>query len=440
MAGIFISYRREDSAGHAGRLFDALAEHFGRERVFMDVVGIEPGLDFIDAIDKAVSSAEVMVAVIGRNWLSCKDGGGQSRLCDPRDFIRLETEAALKRGIRVVPVLVQGAPMPSETDLQDDLKPLARRQAVELSDSRWESDTRRFIKILEGMTSQGRKKKFLLWAVAGVSALVLAGLAAWQFRPVPAPQTTGTSRVEASASHGTPGDLAASEGSAKSGRAMFSPERLDYAQQAVASKGESRNVTITNRGAGKLDIGVTIIEGNAMGDYAIVRNECLGTTLQPGKECVIGVDFQPTAAGNRAAQLTLRGYSMELLGEIGLAGTGQTQTAGARPARILHFIYANGQLCYGVENARSTRIDPVPGAVQSMTKECVAYKPETTRTLTLVATGDDGKDVQRQLTVKADKPDGGKLKSPRCTEILLRAQIGAPLSAADQELLRKECK
>jgi len=106
MPGIFISYRREDTAGHAGRLFDRLTQHFGKGRIFMDVSDIEPGTDFVEAIDKAVGSCDILIVVIGREWLTCADPGGHRRLDDPNDFIRLEAATALKRNIRVIPVLV----------------------------------------------------------------------------------------------------------------------------------------------------------------------------------------------------------------------------------------------------------------------------------------------------------------------------------------------
>ena len=118
MKGIFISYRREDSAGYAGRLYDRLATQFGADNVFMDVEGIEPGVDFVDAIGRAVGSCEVLIVIIGREWLSAGHEG-KRRIDDPSDFVRIETAAALVRGIRVVPVLVEGAAMPRADELPD---------------------------------------------------------------------------------------------------------------------------------------------------------------------------------------------------------------------------------------------------------------------------------------------------------------------------------
>lgn len=151
MDGIFISYRRDDSAGYAGRLYDRLVPRFGAARVFMDVEGIEPGADFVTAIEEAVGSCRVLVVIIGDEWLSTQDAAGRRRLDDPHDFIRLETVTALTRGIRVVPVLVGGALMPRAEDLPEDLKPLARRQAIEISHKQWEATTDELIQALEGM-------------------------------------------------------------------------------------------------------------------------------------------------------------------------------------------------------------------------------------------------------------------------------------------------
>ncbi|MDP2786110.1 MAG: toll/interleukin-1 receptor domain-containing protein, partial [Sulfurimicrobium sp.] len=104
------------------RIFDRLREKFGRDKVFMDVAGIEPGVDFVEAIDRAVGSCDVLLVIIGKKWHTCVDASGKKRLDDTQDFIRLETATALRRDIRVIPVLVQDAAMPGEGDLPDDLK------------------------------------------------------------------------------------------------------------------------------------------------------------------------------------------------------------------------------------------------------------------------------------------------------------------------------
>jgi len=149
MRAIFISYRREDAEGHAGRLFDDLVAHFGEKSVFMDVAGIEPGRDFRRAIDEQVASCGVLLAVIGKTWLDATDASGRRRLDDPMDFVRLETSSALKRDIPVIPVLVRDATMPRAEQLPADLVDLAYRNSVELTHARWDSDVQVLIKALQ---------------------------------------------------------------------------------------------------------------------------------------------------------------------------------------------------------------------------------------------------------------------------------------------------
>jgi hypothetical protein len=151
---VFISYRRRETAGHAGRLYDRLAEHFGDERVFMDL-RMEPGLDFVEQIDEAVTHCDALLSLIGAQWLDMRDAHGHRRLDDPNDFARLEVEAALARDVRVIPVLLQDAKMPEPEDLPESLAPLARRHAIELSDERWDYDVGRLIEVLDRTIGNG---------------------------------------------------------------------------------------------------------------------------------------------------------------------------------------------------------------------------------------------------------------------------------------------
>lgn len=155
MAGrIFINYRRGDDPGHTQALFQRLESAFGRDRLFMDVQGyIDRGEDFVRAIKTQVAACDVMLAVIGPQWLSIKDGGGLRRLDDPDDFVRLEIVSALDHGKRVIPVLVNNAVMPSAKDLPDALKPLAYRNATRLTLERFAADCIDLIKDL-GQVSQ----------------------------------------------------------------------------------------------------------------------------------------------------------------------------------------------------------------------------------------------------------------------------------------------
>lgn len=155
MSKIFVSYRREDSSGYAGRLVQDLNSCFGDENIFQDIEAIESGEDFVAALDHAVGSCSVLLALIGPGWLTETDLNNKPRLENPEDFVRLEIAAALQRNIRVIPLLVQGAVMPSADDLPDELKPLARRQAHEISDTRWDYDVEQLIDSLKKIPDIG---------------------------------------------------------------------------------------------------------------------------------------------------------------------------------------------------------------------------------------------------------------------------------------------
>ncbi|HEX2027882.1 MAG TPA: toll/interleukin-1 receptor domain-containing protein [Nitriliruptorales bacterium] len=146
---IFICYRREDTSGYAGRLYDRLRTHFGSHDVFIDIDDIEPGADYVELIDRMARSVDTLIVLIGPRWLLARDRAGNRRIDDSDDFVRLEISAALDRGVRVVPVLVQGAVMPEPAELPPALAPLARRNAIELSDARWDYDAERLIRAIE---------------------------------------------------------------------------------------------------------------------------------------------------------------------------------------------------------------------------------------------------------------------------------------------------
>jgi hypothetical protein len=125
-----------------------MAVRLGAGRVFKDVDTIEPGDDFAEVITGAVQACAVLLAVIGGRWLTAAGPDGR-RLDDPDDFVRLEIEAALARGVRVIPVLVDGTTMPRPVQLPASLAPLARRQAIELSHSRFSADLTGLLKLLD---------------------------------------------------------------------------------------------------------------------------------------------------------------------------------------------------------------------------------------------------------------------------------------------------
>jgi len=148
MSGIFICYRRKDTDYIAGRLDNHLADHFGRDQVFIDINTMKLGADFADTIDTFVGSCDALVAVIGNDWLS-DDGEGRRRIDQPADWVRQEIASALERDVLVVPVLVETARMPSEVELPLSLRKLARRNALDLSAARWTYEVERLIEVLE---------------------------------------------------------------------------------------------------------------------------------------------------------------------------------------------------------------------------------------------------------------------------------------------------
>ena len=186
---IFISYRREDSAHAAGRLYDRLRQHFGKDRIFMDIDTIELGVDFARRIEDAVSLCDVVLVLIGKDWLHVGDSEGRMRLDDHDDFVRLEISTALERDIYVIPVLIDGATMPSENELPDVLTMLARRNGIPVDHVRFDRDVDKLIESLDDTVkriSKARKVKQTAsspmpkpkcqWVVGVVAFLVLAGI------------------------------------------------------------------------------------------------------------------------------------------------------------------------------------------------------------------------------------------------------------------------
>jgi hypothetical protein len=146
---IFISYRRQDTAAYAGRIYDRLSAKYGEHNVFMDIDRIEPGQDFVDAINHSVAEAGVLLVLVGREWIKMTDKSGVPRLDNPEDFVRLEILAGLEQKTVIIPVLLADAEMPSAQALPAPLQPFARRNAIEISDSRFHSDVDRLIEAIE---------------------------------------------------------------------------------------------------------------------------------------------------------------------------------------------------------------------------------------------------------------------------------------------------
>lgn len=208
MSGIFISYRREDSAAHAGRLYDRLSAHFGAPQVFIDVDDIQVGAEFTAQIEARVAACDAMVVVIGKSWLAARDGHQKSRLSDPNDFVRREVSSALRRRVLVIPVLVGGAVMPKAEDLPADMRGLAGRNALHVEDREFQRDTDILIaaleKRLQGNTPAAktareqekvelRKKLFrrLIWKVP-IILLLVSFAVWWEWRKQPSADSTSS--------------------------------------------------------------------------------------------------------------------------------------------------------------------------------------------------------------------------------------------------------
>lgn len=146
---IFISYRVKDTQAATGRLVDALKQYFDDDQIFMDIDKIEPGLDFTEVIPRYLDSSEVMLAIIGPDWMAYNKDKNTYRIHEPHDWVRVEIATALQRNIRVVPVLLEGASLPEEDQLPDDLKPLLRRQSYEISNKRWKFDSEQLVDFLK---------------------------------------------------------------------------------------------------------------------------------------------------------------------------------------------------------------------------------------------------------------------------------------------------
>jgi hypothetical protein len=151
-AKVFISYRRDDSAGHAGRVHDRLEREFGRDLVFMDVDAIPLGADFAEVLSAEVAECDVLLAIIGSSWLDARDEHGHRRLETEHDFVRIEIAAALKRRIAVIPILLDGARMPTAEQLPSEIKSLAHRNALDVRHASFHADVDRLIRGLRSLS------------------------------------------------------------------------------------------------------------------------------------------------------------------------------------------------------------------------------------------------------------------------------------------------
>lgn len=176
-AQVFISYRRDDTAGYARAVADELARRFGPERVFIDVDDIAAGQPFAQAIARSVARSSVLLVLIGRRWAGPAEAGavGPARIHDPADFVHREVAAALARGLRVIPVLFDGAPMPAAASLPPPLRALAGRNALAIDGTRWAADVARLVQALAPALPAAPRRRW----IAAALLLAAAGAGAW---------------------------------------------------------------------------------------------------------------------------------------------------------------------------------------------------------------------------------------------------------------------
>jgi hypothetical protein len=172
--GVFISYRREETAGQAGRLYKRLSDRFGEDRVFRDIDSIASGVDFTNRIIEDLSVCNVLLALVGRHWSVITDSKGTRRLDNPGDYVRVEIEIALQRDIPVIPVLVDGAALPQADDLPPSLRPLTRRQARKLSHTSFQSDVTRLISDVDKVMERRKPSRLTVTSIRAPAADVPA--------------------------------------------------------------------------------------------------------------------------------------------------------------------------------------------------------------------------------------------------------------------------
>ena len=188
MNDIFVSYRRSDSSWIVGHLLDRLEATFGRQHIFRDVESIDYGQDFGSVINQALASCEVMLVIIGDDWIGIQDDLGTPRLQNSEDWVRIEVSKALERGIHVIPVLVEPAEMPSKDQLPENLKPLATRNSARLrGDPDFDGDTERLFeaiaKCLSRTPSTARRSLVKRVVLAIAMVVILSALTLMQAWP-----------------------------------------------------------------------------------------------------------------------------------------------------------------------------------------------------------------------------------------------------------------
>ena len=298
MPTTFISYRRDDAAGYAGRLHEALENRLGRDQVFRDVDTLQPGQDFVEAIQSRLGDCRVFIAMIGREWLDARDSQGRRRLDQPNDYVRLELVTALeRRDVRVIPVLIEGATMPPVESLPEPVRPLARKQAVHLRDDAWDHDVDRLASAIAGdgspvtrpspapalpLTSLSLSKIKIGGAVALV--VILAFFALRRDSPPDAPRSEPSIPATSAPTATTAANTTASKGTRGQPYGVALPGIAEVAHRSLIFTVLSASVVPLGNGTSELRLRVRFsnegrYDANAWDDS--FRLVVAGTTLAP---------------------------------------------------------------------------------------------------------------------------------------------------------------
>jgi formylglycine-generating enzyme required for sulfatase activity len=289
---VFISYRRDDSAGNAGRVHDRLEREFGRDLLFMDVDSVPLGVNFVKVLGEEIAKCDALLAIIGPGWLDARDENGNRRLDSLDDFVRIEIEMALKRGIPVIPILLEGTRVPKAHRLPDGLKELALRNGIDIRHASFRDDMERLIRGLKGLqspqkpdlaatsrvdrdraeggvmanatiahTQGGRQLRLgvrsvaFVWLAAAMGALVLAWVAAdqagvvrlWPSRPAKTASSESLNgKVQADPAEGKKAESDKRTGAEPKGRVEEDAARSDPALTVEPGSGQSFRDQLTD--------------------------------------------------------------------------------------------------------------------------------------------------------------------------------------------------
>lgn len=314
---VFVSYRRSDAGGHAGRLCDDIAERLDDAQVFQDVESIAPGEDFLDAVRRAVASADVVLVAVGPDWATAVGPNGGIRLAEPDDVVHLEVATALRSRKRVIPVLVGGASMPAAGTLPDDVAPLVRRQAVTVRPEAWDDDLERLVEVLA--PNPAARRPVSRW-LAGATVVLVAIVALLVIRDgdeqeasEPTASSTQPGAVAAVGAAGaSPSNPSAQEGAAVElpgvARTILHPPSDDgiefqVLETAVAQRSVRVVLRVANRGTSAAWLGESAVQLVADG-VATNPREYLGA-VEPRVDLDMALDFEVSAEPRELA-LALR--------------------------------------------------------------------------------------------------------------------------------------